>query len=181
MRRERSTSLTWTMRPRVHVASRGFVWLDRETRVARFPSRRSPRNVSAISRNWRCQQTECTLAIVFESSPGPTLVSSDDGGAMWNEPRVVVQGEGRHFWPEVMPKALGRSKKSNDAAQYYEHEQTGLAPPSSRKSGAAPKRSPSILNQVRSFLAPSGADYANGFAMVCSTQLQAASCAYSRS
>ena len=54
------------------------------------------------------------IAIVFESSPGPTLVSSDDGGAMWNEPRVVVQGEGRHFWPEVMPKALGRSKKSND-------------------------------------------------------------------
>jgi hypothetical protein len=39
------------------------------------------------------------IAIVYESSPGPALVASDDGDATWSEPRFVVQGEGRHFWP----------------------------------------------------------------------------------
>jgi hypothetical protein len=42
------------------------------------------------------------IAIVYESSPGPALVASDDGGATWSEPRVVVQAEGRHFWPETL-------------------------------------------------------------------------------
>src|SRR5262245_10788791 len=41
-------------------------------------------------------------AIVYESSPGPTLVTSGDGGRTWNEARMVEPGNGRHFWPESL-------------------------------------------------------------------------------
>jgi BNR repeat protein len=42
------------------------------------------------------------IAIVYESGPGPTLVTSGDGGRTWNEARVVEPGHGRHFWPESL-------------------------------------------------------------------------------
>jgi photosystem II stability/assembly factor-like uncharacterized protein len=40
------------------------------------------------------------IAIVYESSPGPTIVTTADGGKTWNDARVVEPGNGRHFWPE---------------------------------------------------------------------------------
>lgn len=43
--------------------------------------------------------------IVYEAREGPSLVASDDGGATWDEPRVVVPREGRHFWPEALALA----------------------------------------------------------------------------
>jgi hypothetical protein len=42
------------------------------------------------------------IAIVFESSPGPTIVTTSDGGKTWHEPRVVEPRDGRHFWPESL-------------------------------------------------------------------------------
>jgi BNR repeat-like domain len=42
------------------------------------------------------------IAIVYESSPGPTLVTSGDGGKTWNEARMVEPSNGRHFWPESL-------------------------------------------------------------------------------
>jgi BNR repeat-like domain len=42
------------------------------------------------------------IAIVYESSPGPTIVSTADGGKTWNEARMVEPGNGRHFWPEAL-------------------------------------------------------------------------------
>ena len=39
------------------------------------------------------------LHLVYESSPGPRLISSRDGGKTWGEARVVEQANGRHFWP----------------------------------------------------------------------------------
>ena len=42
------------------------------------------------------------IAIVYESSPGPSLVTSEDSGATWSEPRPVILSEGRHFWPETL-------------------------------------------------------------------------------
>lgn len=42
------------------------------------------------------------IAIVYESSPGPALVASENGGATWGERRVVIASEGRHFWPEAL-------------------------------------------------------------------------------
>jgi hypothetical protein len=45
------------------------------------------------------------IAMVYESSPGPTLIASDDNGATWSEPRVVIPSEGRHFWPETLAMA----------------------------------------------------------------------------
>lgn len=42
------------------------------------------------------------IAIVFESTPGATVVSSSDGGKTWQEPRVVEPSNGRHFWPESL-------------------------------------------------------------------------------
>src|SRR5207247_1552407 len=51
------------------------------------------------------------IAIVYESSPGPTLVSSDDGGATWNQPLVVVQGEGRHRDRRFRPDGCGVARR----------------------------------------------------------------------
>jgi BNR repeat protein len=45
------------------------------------------------------------LYIVYESSPGPRLVASHDAGRTWEEPRVVRQSEGRHFWPTALAVA----------------------------------------------------------------------------
>ena len=45
------------------------------------------------------------IAIVYESSPGPAIVVSDDSGLTWSEPRVVIQADGRHFWPEALTMA----------------------------------------------------------------------------
>jgi hypothetical protein len=45
------------------------------------------------------------LYIVYESSPGPRLVASDDAGRTWEEPRVICQGDGRHFWPMARSRA----------------------------------------------------------------------------
>ena len=42
------------------------------------------------------------IAIVYESSPGPTLVTTADGGKTWNEARVVEPANGRHFWPQAL-------------------------------------------------------------------------------
>ncbi|MGH9387823.1 MAG: sialidase family protein [Vicinamibacterales bacterium] len=42
------------------------------------------------------------IAVVYESSPGPTLVTTADGGRTWNEARVVELSNGRHFWPEAL-------------------------------------------------------------------------------
>ena len=42
------------------------------------------------------------IAVVYESGPGPTIVTTADGGRTWNEPRVVEPGNGRHFWPEAL-------------------------------------------------------------------------------
>jgi hypothetical protein len=43
--------------------------------------------------------------IVYESSPGPRLVASHDAGRTWEEPRVVRQSEGHHFWPTALAVA----------------------------------------------------------------------------
>ena len=46
------------------------------------------------------------LYIVYESPAGPALIAAlNDGGLRWDEPRVVVEGAGRHFWPEVLDLA----------------------------------------------------------------------------
>jgi hypothetical protein len=42
------------------------------------------------------------IAVVYESGPGPTIVTSADGGTTWNDARVVEPGNGRHFWPEAL-------------------------------------------------------------------------------
>jgi hypothetical protein len=42
------------------------------------------------------------IAIVYESTPGPTLVTTADGGKTWNDARVVEPQNGRHFWPEAL-------------------------------------------------------------------------------
>ena len=42
------------------------------------------------------------IAVVYESSPGPTIVTTADGGATWNQARLVEPGNGRHFWPEAL-------------------------------------------------------------------------------
>ena len=42
------------------------------------------------------------IAIVYEAGPGPTIVTSVDGGRTWNEARVVEPANGRHFWPEAL-------------------------------------------------------------------------------
>jgi hypothetical protein len=42
------------------------------------------------------------IAIVYESSPGPAMVVSDDGGVTWSDPRVVILADGRHFFPEAL-------------------------------------------------------------------------------
>jgi hypothetical protein len=42
------------------------------------------------------------IAVVYESGPGPTIVTSADGGKSWNEARLVEPGNGRHFWPEAL-------------------------------------------------------------------------------
>jgi photosystem II stability/assembly factor-like uncharacterized protein len=42
------------------------------------------------------------IAIVYESSPGPTIVTTADGGKTWSGARVVEPGNGRHFWPEAL-------------------------------------------------------------------------------
>ena len=42
------------------------------------------------------------IAVVYESGPGPTIVTTADGGKSWNEARVVEPGNGRHFWPEAL-------------------------------------------------------------------------------
>ena len=42
------------------------------------------------------------IAVVYESSPGPALVTTADGGKSWNEARLVEPGNGRHFWPEAL-------------------------------------------------------------------------------
>ena len=39
------------------------------------------------------------ISIVYESHPGPTLISSHDGGETWDEAQVVEPSKGRHFWP----------------------------------------------------------------------------------
>jgi len=43
--------------------------------------------------------------IVYESTPGPTVVVSHDGGSTWTEPLIIVPSEGRHFWPEALAVA----------------------------------------------------------------------------
>lgn len=45
------------------------------------------------------------LYIVYESTPGPTVVASHDGGSTWTEPLVIVPSGGRHFWPEALAVA----------------------------------------------------------------------------
>ena len=40
------------------------------------------------------------IAIVYESTPGPSIATTADGGKTWNEARVVEPGNGRHFWPQ---------------------------------------------------------------------------------
>jgi photosystem II stability/assembly factor-like uncharacterized protein len=42
------------------------------------------------------------IAVVYESSPGPALVTTADGGKSWNETRLIEPGNGRHFWPEAL-------------------------------------------------------------------------------
>lgn len=42
------------------------------------------------------------IAVVYESSAGPSIVTTTDGGTTWNEARVVEPGNGRHFWPEAL-------------------------------------------------------------------------------
>ncbi|HEU4891967.1 MAG TPA: sialidase family protein [Vicinamibacterales bacterium] len=42
------------------------------------------------------------IAVVYESNPGPSIVTTADGGKIWNEARVVEPGNGRHFWPEAL-------------------------------------------------------------------------------
>jgi BNR repeat-like domain len=45
------------------------------------------------------------LYIVYESSPGPRVIASHDGGVSWTDPTVIASGEGRHFWPEALAVA----------------------------------------------------------------------------
>ena len=42
------------------------------------------------------------IAVVYESSPGPTIVTTTDGGKTWHEARVVEPSNGRHFWPQSL-------------------------------------------------------------------------------
>ena len=42
------------------------------------------------------------IGVVYESSPGPTIVTTADAGATWNQPRLVEPGNTRHFWPEAL-------------------------------------------------------------------------------
>jgi hypothetical protein len=53
----------------------------------------------AVSRDGR------HLYMVYESSPGPRFVASHDAGRTWEEPRVVRQSDGRHFWPTALAVA----------------------------------------------------------------------------
>ena len=39
---------------------------------------------------------------MYESGPGPTVVTTADGGKTWNDARLVEPGDGRHFWPEAL-------------------------------------------------------------------------------
>jgi hypothetical protein len=45
------------------------------------------------------------LYIVYESSPGPRVIASHDGGISWTDPMVIAPSEGRHFWPEALAVA----------------------------------------------------------------------------
>jgi hypothetical protein len=45
------------------------------------------------------------LYIVYESSPGPRVIASHDGGVSWTDPTVIAPSEGRHFWPEALAVA----------------------------------------------------------------------------
>jgi len=45
------------------------------------------------------------LYIVYESSPGPRVIASHDGGVSWTDPMVIAPSEGRHFWPEALAVA----------------------------------------------------------------------------
>lgn len=45
------------------------------------------------------------LYIVYDSSPGPRLAASHDGGRTWEETRVIRQNDGRHFWPMALAVA----------------------------------------------------------------------------
>ncbi|MEO8430645.1 MAG: sialidase family protein [Acidobacteriota bacterium] len=47
------------------------------------------------------------ISIVYESSPGPRLISSHDAGATWDEGKVVVPSVGRHFWPTGLAMGPG--------------------------------------------------------------------------
>jgi photosystem II stability/assembly factor-like uncharacterized protein len=42
------------------------------------------------------------IAVVYESSLGPSIVTTTDGGKIWNDARVIEPGNGRHFWPEAL-------------------------------------------------------------------------------
>jgi hypothetical protein len=42
------------------------------------------------------------IAIVYEATPGPTIVTSNDGGTTWNNGRLIEPSNGRHFWPEAL-------------------------------------------------------------------------------
>jgi hypothetical protein len=45
------------------------------------------------------------LYIVYESSPGPRLVASHDGGKTWEASRVIRESNGLHFWPTSLAVA----------------------------------------------------------------------------
>lgn len=42
------------------------------------------------------------IAVVYESSAGPTIVTTADEGETWNEARLIEPANGRHFWPEAV-------------------------------------------------------------------------------
>ena len=42
------------------------------------------------------------IAVVYESTPGPAIVTSTDGGKTWNDARLIEPADGRHFWPEAL-------------------------------------------------------------------------------
>jgi len=42
------------------------------------------------------------IAVVYESSSGPSIVTTADGGTTWNDARLVEPSNGRHFWPEAL-------------------------------------------------------------------------------
>jgi photosystem II stability/assembly factor-like uncharacterized protein len=68
------------------------------------------------------------IAVVYESGPGPTIVTTADGGKTWNDARLVEPGGGRHFWPEALTfapdGALWFAVPSMSDAAIQRHEQT---------------------------------------------------------